>query len=111
MMVLVSAFENSSHRGLVLVLVFPNMDGKPNQTRLPSTNCADVTRGYQVSGVEVCYLLQGILNVIRIFPGIPFYSITFPFDQVLKLSLEHPAVQDFLYEVFFFAVDEFRRWW
>ena len=71
----------------------------------------DATGGCWVSGVEFCYLLRGILNVIRIFPGVPFYSITFPFDQVLKSSPEHPAVQDFLHEVFFFAVNEFWRWW
>ena len=71
----------------------------------------DAVGGCWVLGVEVCYLFWSILNTIRILPGVSFYSITFPFDQVLKLSLEHPTIEDFLYEVFFFTIDEFWRWW
>jgi hypothetical protein len=72
----------------------------------------DVAGGCWVSGVEVCYFFQSILNAICIFLEVSFYSITFPFDQVLKSSSEHPTVEDFLCKVFFFfTIDKFQRWW
>ena len=61
--------------------------------------------------MEVCYFFQGILDIIYVLPGISFYTVTLPFDQVLKSSPEYPAVQDFLDEIFFFAINEFQRWW
>ena len=53
---------------------------------------------------------MGVVEVVRVFPGVILYSVAFPFDQVLELSLEHPAVQDFFYKVFILTIDEFWGW-
>jgi len=51
-----------------------------------------------------------MVEILRVFPGIPLYPVAFPFDQVLEFSLEHPTVQDFFHNVLLFPIYEFRRW-
>jgi len=60
--------------------------------------------------MEFCNLLQHIFDVFQIFPRVPFYAITFPFDQVLKTSLEHPTVQNLFHNVFLFTIHKFWGW-
>jgi len=69
---------------------------------------ADATWGSWVFGVELRYLLWGVVEILQVFPGIPLYSIAFPFDQVLEFSSEHPTVQDFFHNVLLFPIYEFR---
>jgi len=34
--------------------------------------------------VEVCYLLQGIIDIFQVLPDVVFHPIAFLFDQVLE---------------------------
>ena len=63
--------------------------------------------GSQVFGVELHYLLWGVVEILRVFPGIPLYPVAFPFDQVLEFSSKHPTVQDFFHNVLLFPISEF----
>jgi len=64
-----------------------------------------------VLGVELHYLLQGVVEILRVFPGISFYPVVFLFDQILEFPLEHPTVQDFFHNIFLFPIYEFWGWW
>jgi len=57
----------------------------------------------------LCNLFWGIVNIFCIFPSVVLYTITFPFDQVLKSFSEHPTVENCLHYVFLFTINEF--WW
>jgi len=70
-----------------------------------------VAWGSQVLGVELCYLLWGVVEILQVFPGVPLYSIAFPFDQILGLPLEHPTVQDLFHNIFLFPIHEFQGRW
>jgi len=59
--------------------------------------------------VELRYLLWGMVEILRVFPGIPLYPVAFPFDQVLEFSSEHPTVQDLFHNVLLFPIYEFRQ--
>ena len=61
--------------------------------------------------MEFGHLVWGIGELIRVLPGVLLHPIALPFDQVLKFSAEHPAVQDFFDDIFFFAIDEFGGRW
>jgi hypothetical protein len=50
-------------------------------------------------------------NIILILPRIILWTIAFPFDQVLELSAEHAAVENFLYFIVFFPINKLWRWW
>ena len=50
-----------------------------------------------------------MVEILRVFPGIPLYPVAFPFDRVLEFSSEHPTVQDFFHNVLLFSIYEFRR--
>jgi hypothetical protein len=47
--------------------------------------------------------------VVCICPGVVFSVVAFPLDQILELASEHAAIQYFLHNIFFFAVDELGR--
>ena len=55
---------------------------------------AQMRHGLLVLGVELCYLLWCVVEILQVFPGISLYPIAFPLDQVLEFPLEHPTVQD-----------------
>ena len=61
--------------------------------------------------MEVCYHFCSIVKVLCVLPGVVLYSVALPFDQVLESTPEHPTVQDFFHNVFFFTVNEFWRRW
>jgi len=68
--------------------------------------------GSQVLDVKLCYLLWGVVEILRVFPGISLYAVAFPFDQVLEFPSEHPAVQDLFHNILLFPIYEFWwRWW
>jgi len=67
--------------------------------------------GSRVLGVEVRYLLWGVVEILQVLPGISLSSIAFPLDQVLEFLSEHPTVQDFFHNVLLFPIYEFRRRW
>jgi len=72
----------------------------------------NVMWGYQVLNMEVCYLLQGVIDIFQVFPGVMFHLITFPLDQVLEFLSEHSAIQNFLHYIFLFAINKFwQRGW
>jgi len=52
------------------------------------------------------------MNLIRRFPCVVAFGISFPFDEVLKFSglSELSVCDDLFYFVFIFSVDEV-RWW
>jgi hypothetical protein len=58
--------------------------------------------------VKLSDFFRSVGDVSGVFPGVAFQTVAFPFDQVLESSSEHPAVDDFLHNVFLFAVHEFR---
>ena len=66
----------------------------------------DATWGGRVASVEFSDLLRGIVYILRILPCVPFHTITFPLYQILEPPSKHPAIQDLLYYVLFFAVNE-----
>jgi len=70
-----------------------------------------VAWGSQVLGVELHYLLWGVVEIFRVFPGISLYLIAFPLDQVLEFPSEHPTVQDLFHNVLLFSIYEFQWWW
>ena len=39
-----------------------------------------------------------------------FNSESVPLDQVLQFPIDHSAIEDLLYNPFFFSVDDFREW-
>jgi len=62
--------------------------------------------------VELHYLLWGMVEILRVFPGISLYPVAFPLDQVLEFPLEHPTVQDLFHNVLLFPIYELRQqWW
>ena len=67
--------------------------------------------GSRVFGVELCYLLWGVVEIFRVFPGISFYPVAFPLNQVLEFPSKHPTVQDLFHNILLFPVYEFRRRW
>ena len=69
----------------------------------------DAVWGSRVFGVELRYLLWGVVEILQVFPGIPLYPVAFPFDQVLEFSSEHPTVQDFFHNILLFPIYKFRR--
>jgi len=73
--------------------------------------CMDVVRCSWVSRMEICNHFRSITKVVPIFPAVVFYSVAFPFDQILQFPPEHPTVQHFFYNVLFFAVNKFWWWW
>jgi hypothetical protein len=60
--------------------------------------------------MEVCDIFQGVFNIFQVFPSVSFYTVTIPFDQVLKPLPEHPTVQNLLNDIFFFPIYEFWGW-
>ena len=58
--------------------------------------------------MELSDFFWSIGDISGVFPSVAFQTVAFPFDQVLESSSEHPAVDDFLHNVFLFAVYEFR---
>ena len=62
-------------------------------------------------GVELRYLLWGVVEILRVFPGISLYPVAFPLDQVLEFPSEHPTVQDLFHNILLFPIYEFRRRW
>ena len=62
----------------------------------------------RVFPMEFSYELIGIY-ICLVLPRVVFRSIAFPFDEVLELSPEYVAVQDFLYLEVFLAVNQL--WW
>jgi len=69
----------------------------------------DAAWGSRVLGVELCYLLWGVVEILQVFPGISLYPVSFPLDQVLEFPSEHPTVQDLFHNVLHFPIYEFRR--
>jgi len=62
-------------------------------------------------GVELRYLVWGVVEILQVFPGISLYPVAFPLDQVLEFLSEHPTVQDLFHNVLLFPIYEFRRQW
>ena len=55
--------------------------------------------------------LFGALYIADGAPFIFFNTITLPMYEVLNLSMEYPAVKDFLNFIFFDAVANDQGWW
>jgi len=68
-----------------------------------------VAWGSRILAVELRYLLWGVVEIFRVFPGISLYPVAFPLDQVLEFPSEHPPVQDLFHNVLLFSIYEF--WW
>jgi len=47
------------------------------------------------------------MNIILRFPGVVFNTKTLPLDQVTKLAVDHPTIQDFLHYPLFFTIYNF----
>ena len=61
--------------------------------------------------MELCYLSWGVVEIFQVFPGISFYPIAFPLDQVLEFPSKHPTVQDLFHNILLFPVYEFQQQW
>jgi len=62
--------------------------------------------------VELRYLLWGVVEMFPVFPGISFYPVAFPLNQVLEFPSKHPTVQDLFHNILLFPIYKFRRrWW
>ena len=48
--------------------------------------------GTWVFSVKVINSIGRVIEVIPVFPGVFFNTITFPFDQVLQFTSEHVAI-------------------
>jgi len=57
--------------------------------------------------MEPSNFFQYVGNISGVFPGVVFQAVAFPLDQILKSASEHPTVNDFLYNIFLFAVYKF----
>ena len=71
----------------------------------------DAAWGSRVLGVELRYLLWGVVEILQVFPGISLYPIAFPLDQVLEFPSKHPTVQDLFHNILLFPIYEFQRRW
>jgi len=71
----------------------------------------DAAWGSQVLGMELRYLLWGVVEIFPVFPGISFYPIAFPLNQVLEFPLKHPTVQDLFHNILLFPIYKFWRRW
>ena len=54
--------------------------------------------------MELRYLLWGVVEIFQVFPGISFYPVAFPLDQVLEFPSKHPTVQDLFHNVLLFPI-------
>jgi len=61
--------------------------------------------------VELRYLLWGVVEIFQVFPGISFYPVAFPLDQVLEFPSKHPTVQDLFHNILLFPIYRFWRRW
>jgi hypothetical protein len=64
-----------------------------------------------VGSVEIIDGICGVLKVFCGFPGTSVGAIPDPFDEVFQLSSLNLGVQNFLYLVFFFSFNLYRRRW
>ncbi len=49
------------------------------------------------------------MDICSVFPGIVFYSVSFPFDEEMQLTTEHFAVENLFHQVLLFSFHKF--WW
>ena len=54
--------------------------------------------------MEFCYSILSVIQILSIFPSVVFNIVAFPLYQVLQLSSEHAAINDFFYKVLFFSI-------
>ena len=71
----------------------------------------DAAWGSRVLGVELHYLLWGMVEILRVFPGISLYPVAFPLDQVLEFPSKHPTVQDLFHNILLLPIYKFPRRW
>ena len=60
--------------------------------------------------VELGDFFWSIGDISRVFPRVGFQAITFPFNQILELASEHPAVDNLSYNTFLLSIYEFWQW-
>jgi len=69
---------------------------------------ANAVGGGWVSCMEFINRIEGIIEIIPVFPSVVLHTVTFPFDQVLQFPVEHAAVENFFHNILLFAVNKLR---
>ena len=58
-----------------------------------------------MSSVEFLNFFRGVFQIARRFPGVFFFTIAGPMDEILKSMTKELGISDVVYFVLFFAVD------